>query len=559
MEKLPPHPSRPMSFALMGLGGAATALGAAIAVPAAPIIGVPAALLGFYQWRMGIAATTANHAAAAINRGDLERARLLVAQARAQHRMTYIHRLLDSHESEMAWREGDLAAAERHLESGRARRDLIPHGAWRKLHIAHLDALLALVRAMAGDERAEALITSVRSSEDAQPGPLARVELAYAVLLARRGDLNALHQHLMRHHVLLSEGLEARGRALHRVLRRMTATRSTSAYRLPVKNVAPAKQGSSASWMARVFPGGADLVELEDGGVGDALRPNEHAPAPPPAVVAPRRRAPLARFAGVFAAILVLTIAVLVVSSGGGDDPYAPPVLSLSAIVLIVVAALIPLVVFNVIRARHGTRTIQEAQRALICGELDRADALARSLRESRNVILRANASLILTGVFERRADLPGALAECERAMGQLTGLARLGTSDVLLPQLIATRAYLFGALGRDHESEGELGRLARDYPAFPYAAGMVLRTRLVRAARSGDLATARELARARGDVSVGAYGELIADLVLAIDAEDREERMAAVREDLAALPDADRWIRAVAPALLGATASLRA
>jgi hypothetical protein len=64
-------------------------------------------------------------------------------------------------------------------------------------------------------------------------------------------------------------------------------------------------------------------------------------------------------------------------------------------------------------------------------------------------------------------------------------------------------------------------------------------------------LATARELARARGDVSVGAYGELIAELVLAIDAEDREERIAAVREDLAALPEADRWIRAVAPGLL--------
>jgi hypothetical protein len=541
MEKLPPHPSRPMAFALLGLGSAAMVGGVAASVPAVSILGATAGVLGLYQWRMGIAATTANHAAAAINRGELDRARVLVTRARAEHRMTYVHRLLDSHESEIAWREGDLAAAEGALEAGRARKDLLPYGAWRKLHIIHLDALLALVRAIGGDERAEELIARVRSAPSAQPGPLARVELAHAMLLARRGDLNALHQQLMRHHVLLSEGLEARGRALHRVLRRMTATRSTSAYRLPVKNAPPPKQGASASWMSRVFPQGTEHVELEDGGVV----PLTDVGAKPPAPVAPVRAQRLGL--RIFLIVVILVVLVFLLMALGGGEPGS----SFNAIVWLFLVLVVGAVALNVRRARSGTRAIEEAQRALICGELDRAEAIARPLRDHQNRVLGASAALILAGVLERRSELTGALAECERGIGLLTGLMKMGTSDVLLPQLIATRAYLFGALGRDGESEGELARLARDYPAFPYAPGMVLRTRLIRAARGGDLATARELARARGDVSVGAYGELIAELVLAIDAEDREERIAAVREDLAALPEADRWIRAVAPGLL--------
>lgn len=545
MEKLPPHPSQPYAFALIGLGSVAILLGAAVSVLPAVVLGATALTLGLYQWRMGIAANTANHAAAAINRGDLDRARRLVQQARSQHRMTYIHRLLDSHESEMAWREGDLASAERHLEAGRARKDLVPYGAWRKLHMAHIDALLALVRAMGGDERAEEIIERVRSAERVQAGPLARVELARAVLLARRGDLNALHQQLMRHHVLLTEGLEARGRALHRVLRRMTAIRSTSAYRLPVKSASPPR-GASASWMSRVFPAGTDLVELEEGAGVPTVASDAR---PPPAVSPTRVRRPSSALAAV--ALIVVVLAAVLFMLGGPSEPGAPPVLSLSLVILVVLAVFVPLVALNVVRARRGVRAIEEAQRALVCGELDRAEALARPYRSGQNRVLAASASLILAGVLERRSDLAGALAECEHGLGLLTGLMKMGTSDVLLPQLIATRAYLFGALGRDADSEGELARLAREYPAFPYAPGMVLRTRLIRAARGGDLDAARELARARGDVSVGAYPELIADLVLAIDAEDREERMAAVREDLAALPDADRWIRAVAPRLL--------
>ena len=59
-----------------------------------------------------------------------------------------MHRLLDSHESEIAWREGELVEAKRHLEAARARKDLLAYGTWRDQHIAHVDALYALVLAL---------------------------------------------------------------------------------------------------------------------------------------------------------------------------------------------------------------------------------------------------------------------------------------------------------------------------------------------------------------------------------------------------------------------------
>jgi hypothetical protein len=205
------------------------------------------------------------------------------------------------------------------------------------------------------------------------------------------------------------------------------------------------------------------------------------------------------------------------------------------------------LVVLVTRRARAKARAIEEAQRAFVCGEHERARSIVQPLATDKNGIIAANARLILANAREREADFAGALGEIDQGLALMTGTARMGAADVLHPQMIATRAYLFAALGREADSEAELARLASEFPAFPYAAGMVLRTRLIRAIRSGDVGFSRELARARGDVSLGGFGELAAEVVLARDAEvDREERLAAIREDLSALPAAERWLRAI-------------
>jgi len=544
MKKIPPHPSRPLAIALMGVGGVALGLSAVVQSAAAATFGVVGVLTGVFQWRMGIAAQNANAAAAAINRGDMEEARELVAFVRGRHRLTYVHRLLDSHESEIAWREGDLVTAKRHLETARARKDLIPYGTWRQLHIAHVDALYALTLAMLGDDAgAEAAIARVRNDERAAASSLARVELAHAALLARRGDLNALHRHLTRHHVLLSEGLESRGRALYRAFRRLAATRGTNAYRVPARTGTP-KTGGSVAWISRVFPEGAELIDFEEGSevAGKLAAPVVTTPAP--AVPKAKRPQPWGRVLVLWALLIVLFLAIYMFLSESPGRPVPVPSIPYDGIAIGFVLFFVALVALAVRTARKKTRTLEEAQRALLCGEVERAGMLAASLVADRNGIIAANARLILANVRERNADFVGALQECDQALSLMTGTAAMGAADVLHPQLIATRAFLFGALGRDGDSDAELARLAAQFPAFPYAAGMVLRTRLVRAMRSGDHALAKELASARGDVSLGAYGELAAELVLARDAEDRDERLAALREDLAALPAADRWLQ---------------
>lgn len=547
MKKIPPHPSRPMAFALMGIGGALFAIAAPKGIVSGELLGAFCALTGAFQWRMGLAAQNANAAAAAINRGDMNEAREIVAYVRARHRLTYVHRLLDSHESEIAWREGELVEAKRHLENARARKDLIAYGTWRDVHIAHIESLYALVLAMLGDDSgAEAAIARIRSNDRASGSALARAELAHAALLARRGDLNALHHHLMRTHVLLTEGLESRGRALHRAFRRMTATRGSNAYRVPVRSGTARASGSSA-WLARVFPAGAELVDFDDGGeVGRAIEAPVGA-APPPPVQKAKPRVQTKLVIGLWVLLVALFLVIYNLFSNP-DDPRQPelPPIPVDGIVAGVLLAVAALVVVLVRGARAKGRALEEAQRALVCGELDRAGALVRPLVADRNRIIGANARLILAHIRERNADFAGALAECDQALALLTGTARMGAADVLHPQLIASRAFLFGALGRDGDSDAELARLAREFPAFPYAAGMVLRTRLVRAIRNRDHALATELARARGDVSLGAYGELAAEIVLARDADDRDERLAAIREDLAALPAADSWLRAI-------------
>jgi hypothetical protein len=550
MKKIPPHPSRPMAFALMGIGGVLGGVAAFSGVASAGVFGAVAVLTGVFQWRMGTAAQNANAAAAAINRGDMNEARELVAFVRGRHRLTYVHRLLDSHESEIAWREGDLVLAKKHLETARARRDLVPYGAWREIHVAHIESLYALVLAMLGEDAgAEAVIARVRANERASGSSLARAELAHAALLARRSDLNALHHHLMRHHVLLAEGLESRGRALHRAFRRLTATRGSNAYRMPVRSGTP-KASGTATWLSRVFPAGAELIDLDEGSeVGRAIEAPVAATEPAALPKQPRKSA-TKRVLVVWVLLILLFVATFGLRTPiEPGDPMMPGI-SVGTIFTAFIAVLFVAVLVVMRRARAKVRALEEAQRAFVCGEHERARSIVQELVGDKNGVIAASARLILANLRERESDFAGALTDVDHGLSLMTGTVRMGSADVLHPQLVATRAFLFGALGRDGDSDAELARLAREFPAFPYAAGTVLRTRLMRAIRSGDTERARELARARGDVSLGGFGELAADIVLARDAEDRDERLAAIREDLAALPAAERWLK-----LLGASA----
>jgi hypothetical protein len=156
-----------------------------------------------------------------------------------------------------------------------------------------------------------------------------------------------------------------------------------------------------------------------------------------------------------------------------------------------------------------------------------------------------------VASVLLRQGRFAEALVECDGGLALLTGMSRTAAADVALPNLVGLRALLFGLLGRDAESDAELARLAKEFPAFPFAPGWQLRTRLFRAVRHGDLAAARALARGRGDVGVGAHAELVAEILLADEATDRDACLALVREDLARAPETERWLRAALPGFL--------
>jgi hypothetical protein len=200
-------------------------------------------------------------------------------------------------------------------------------------------------------------------------------------------------------------------------------------------------------------------------------------------------------------------------------------------------------------RQRRGLEELAEAGRAVACGELDRATKLLEPLRGDRNALIGAQAGLLLARVLEIRADFAAALRECDAASGRIAGpLFAASTHDILAPSLVSERAFVLAALGRDREADAELARLEREFPSFAYAPMSLFRTRMVLAARRGDLEAARRIARTRIDIAVSAYDDLLADLVLAAEADDdeRSELLGTMRE----LPNAEAWLRVVAPGL---------
>ena len=533
------NPWRSWAILSLSVGGGCVAFAFALGHPAPLVLAVPFLGYGGMLAYLGPRVIATNLVAAAINRGELDDARARISALRAKGTIAAYARTLDAHEAEICWREGDLEGVRRNAEQGLRRRGLLSDAA---LFDPHLAAQRAVACAAQGDEaEAERSIARVRSTPRAAPAALARAGLAEAMIAARRGDLESLHRRLAEHHVLLTESLDPRGRALHRALRRMVAVRSSAAYRVPVKQEA-ARVGARA-WMARVFPQAEDCVEvLDEPAPLPQLDPRPPGPLP---TVAARRSLGVRVVATWLALVAIFAVLYQLL------DRFEPPELRVAHYLVIFVLFAAVFLAINVRRARAGRATLEEAGRALAMGEHARAEALARSLRESTNLWLAASAALLLSQVLERRADLVGALAECDRGLGFASGTVADG---VLLGHLVATRARLYGALGRESESDAELTRLTEKYPAFPYAAGAVLGTRLLRAIRRGDREEATQLARARGEVLVGASIELLAELTLAEAGEDRDARIDAVRQDLAQMPDVERWIRAAAPGFLERT-----
>src|SRR6185295_14871531 len=83
-----------------------------------------------------------------------------------------------------------------------------------------------------------------------------------------------------------------------------------------------------------------------------------------------------------------------------------------------------------------------------------------------------------------------------------------------LLPELLAERALILAATGREAEAEAEMAHLAGAFPGYALLARAERRFGVLRRARAGDLAGAADLAADDAcDAPIPARDELLGDL----------------------------------------------
>jgi hypothetical protein len=535
------------------------------------VVGV--AGLGYVVWLFRVAenAQLANSALGAIADGRSADARVLLDRIEARWHPSQIARVVELHRASLAFHDGDLETARAQLDAAVAR----PIG-WlgrtmQAGHHATARALRALVAAASGDEAtAEADLRAVRDDELAPGDALGRAELAHAMVLERRGANAELVAHLLATPTSLFDELSTRERALLRAVRRESRARASDAYRAPAPEERSGPSESAlGDWLAQIAPAAAGHADgrLPDGSLRApaAARVEENVVAALAAKRRPRTTTgsikTLRYGLGAWVLLIVFFVAVWSFYSG---EPVAPPrvappepatnfwvwlgpgFLALMAVVLLATR-----------RARHAVHALARANQLALRGELEAARALLEPLTKGRLVMLAAQAQLSLAKLAEREGDLPAARAHCDAGLARLSGGGgHVSASDVLLPELLAERAFVLAAQGSVEEAETELAALRRAFAAFPYASRAEFRVRLVARAQAGALDEAAAIAHGRApELAIPGRDELLADAVIA--ATEPGEGGAAVRvrlrEELRASGEAERWMVAVAPAALEA------
>ncbi|WP_437971030.1 hypothetical protein WMF04_17850 [Sorangium sp. So ce260] len=568
---------------VMGLMGATVSLtgvgGAAAGLP----IGITGALLvaiGLRTRAMGVSAQVVNKAHNLAAAGQREAASELLDYAEQTCRSSYIRRVIDVQRALAAMQRGDLADALRRADAAVTRRaDLL---AWHLEQgtIVAARALRALLRASTGDrDGAAADIELARTSASASPEVLARAELAAAVLLERAGDRDALRAHLLRERRLLVEHTRPRERALVRAYQRMLRAKASSVYRTGTKrDEEPSGELSAADWAARVSPDAAPFMrapaptargvdELSRAAVEQA---DASARAAAEGRAGPHRR-PAMKAAGrgllVWVVLVVAFLAIWQFSSAGRApeapwverSPPEPLVDSLGLVwlyPLAFVAMFIGSVLVNLARARKASERFVAAQVALARGEEQRGKDELAALAGSRAPVTAAQAHLSLAELSERQGELTAALAACEAGLARLdTHVARAMAADILLPGLLAERAFLFAAMDRSADARAEMALLAERYASYPYLEKARLRVALALRAREGDIAGAARLTEREADVPLNARDELLADVCRAAASPGAAGagEVERLREELRVDAASRRWLAAIAPTALAA------
>jgi len=415
-----------------------------------------------------------------------------------------------------------------------------------------LRANRALMLAAAGEAtRARAEADDIDASPEALPLLRGTAALARAVTYARADDREALVRELSRSRALLDQ-LAGREAMLARALGRLVAVPAGGAYRAPA-----ASQGSlsaAGQWVLRVVPQAAGFAPRA-AEVAEAVDPARLPTATSEAqakIVASReaakRRAPSGRRWLVLAWLVLVGVFV-------GALPYLSALLGRRLNLSLLVVPVVGLAVWAVRRNRRVDRTIRKARALYADGQAEAADALLQRVSRDTTHTYAAIALHDLAEHAERRNDLTAALAHCDAALGRLFKNANVkaNLSDILLPSIIALRARVLAATGAVDEALAELDVIAREHPAYPFAAGSTLAVRVLVALRLGDRALASALARTRTpDLRLPTHVAMLLDLLVGQDGwYEAEGEQARIEGELSAHPGLGAWIEHVAPGLV--------
>lgn len=543
------------------------------------VMGMMLVGLGFYSRSVGAAVQVVNKAFNLASFGKLHDAGELLDFAEATFRLNYIRRVIDLQRAVIAMRRGELDVALRHIDAAILRPLTLMARYHEQIQLISAHAIRAVLRASTGDrDGAQADIEVVRQSAYAAPEALARAELAAALLLERTGDKEALRAHLAKERRLLLEHTHPRERAIVRAYQRMLKATSTTIYRTGApREPAPSEEPALADWAAKISPGAAPFVRAPAPGVGSEKNPAsvEAEGVDPKALRAAEGRfkpkAGVAKRAGIrvfviWALLIGMFLAIweFLAQPGAPGEDMEPSALSdvdLLPLVTWFVPMFLGLFAFGLIasrllRARGQTRRLVASLAAIARGEEDRAERELTALGRGSAYMVAAQARLSLAELAERRADLPAALAACEEALARLsTDTARALAGDILLPNILAERAFLFAGMDRGADARAEMSLLGDRYPSYPYLERARFRVSLVEKARKGDVVGAARLAEQSADLPLNPRDELLADLARASANPETAGagELERLREELRVDAESRRWIEVVAPAALAA------
>jgi hypothetical protein len=568
-----------ISVLMMFVGSALTGTGVTLA-----LLGGALAYFGAYSRRQTEAVLLNNAAFDLVSRGRIAEAEALLDAVSMKG--GNVRRAVAIQRAIIALRRADAPAAEEHANVVLAAPlHLLTREAELMQNTMGL-AIRAVARASSGKE-ADALedIRAVRASDMATPEALGRAAVAEAIVAAKNDDREVLAR-VLSTTTPLFDYVAPRERALLRAFRRMIEVRGRSVYREPARPLEPSREEPLlGEWVSKIVPQAAAFVpEAEMLTESPAL--NATLPAGSPANAGSQtiaqqasRRSGMARIGAVLALWVLLVGLFLVIwqfltpapTPERSHEVVANPddfelsllqVLIPSVVVLLLAAILVGA---QVLKARRGSAAVRRAMRALVTGDREGGTRIFSELVTHKVDAIAASAQLQLGVLAERAVAMNDALARCDAGLARVsrTAQGRALQSDILVPELVAERAFVLAALGDAHQANAELATLAREHPTFAFMTRSVFRVRLLQALRGEDLEAAVRLARERTpELPLSRRDEMLADIVLVLSGgklvEGEAER---ITSELSEDGELAAWVDFMAPnarALLAARSQAR-